>query len=87
VRAKRGDIAGGELAPVGEDGGQRCTDFAGSQLQQSVARAARKRCLQALRYLRVERKGVILLCQREASMRSENGSERRRRHTPALFTR
>jgi hypothetical protein len=53
-------------------------------LQKSVARAARERTLQALRYLRVERKGVVLLCQREVSMRSQNGSEQHRIHTQNL---
>jgi hypothetical protein len=34
-----------------------------------MARAALESCLQALRYLRVERKGVVLVCKREVSMR------------------
>jgi hypothetical protein len=49
-----------------------------------MARAALERTLQALRYLRVERKGVVLLCQREVSMGSHNGCEQHRMHTQNL---
>jgi hypothetical protein len=64
-----GDIAGGKLTPIREDGGQCRTHFASAELQKSMARAALESCLQALRYLRVERKGVVLVCKREVSMR------------------
>jgi len=49
-----------------------------------MGRAARKRCLQALRNLCAERKGVVFLCQREVSMGSQNESEQRWIHVQNL---
>jgi hypothetical protein len=73
-----GDIACAELTPVREHWRQRRFHFRRAELQQAVARAARKRFLEAAQQIRWQRRRIVYRCEHQVAVRGENGVQRRR---------